>query len=520
MYAFRFLRVSLSLQAAESQHELLAALHHLRTISSLAEQQNDVAIVITCATLEAMIHLRSGSSDSVEQVQRAIASARTHQLKPSVVDLTHVWALVDFIDLSCSLLQSDPDQAWTKTAKVQQFMDGLMESSSWSDDGSFAIPLARPGGTLLETTNGIFQKSKNGTDCVVFAWLNKRDLYTLSFLLSGIASQLKNATDHKSERYFNEGDKMVKGNEFSFWIVTTLAHDYQLENFDPKNLTVPEITLASSSLPTAAYRLQRWSHTQWQLHLHLAFLRCNRTDWNAARTHLNALLEMPQDGDSKTLGHRRRWTTYLAGVIEQGSGNLDAALAAFQDPSLALPTAPTTRAFDSQNDLRLLAALNTLLIISSPSHQQHHLAESIMVTLETLILPHPNQHPNKAIVSSIFLLKSILGNLLTNKKQYLQTALNNARSLNNAQLLAVAMNALTSMFFKDIVGSQTDKSSATAMVLSKRAESNLWRAVANGLMANTMEMQGKAREAENAKQEAERLVESLPEGVRNSLLNE
>jgi hypothetical protein len=229
---------------------------------------------------------------------------------------------------------------------------------------------------------------------------------------------------------------------------------------------------------------------------------------------------MPQDAESESLGHRRRWTTYLTGVIEQGSGNLHAALVAFQDPSLALPTLPTTRAFDSQNDLCLLAALNTLLIIRSPSHPQHYLAESIMAALEPLILPHPHQHPNKAIVSSIFLLKSILGNLLTNKKQYLQTALNNARSLNNAQLLAVAMNALTSMFFKDIVGSQTDKSSATAMVLSKRAESNLWRAVANGLMANTLEMQGKAREAEHSRSEGERLVESLPEGVKNSLLNE
>jgi hypothetical protein len=214
MYAFRFLRVSLSLQIADSQHELLAALHHLRAISNLAEQQIDVAIVITCATLEAMIHLRSGSPDSVEQIQRAIANARTHQLKPSVVDLTQIWALVDFIDLSCSLLQSDPEQAWTKTSKVQQFMDGLMESTSWSDDGSFTIPLARPGGPLTETTNGIFKKSKDGTDCVVFAWLNKRDLYTLSFLLSGIASQLKNATDHKSERYFVEGDKMIKGSQF------------------------------------------------------------------------------------------------------------------------------------------------------------------------------------------------------------------------------------------------------------------------------------------------------------------
>jgi hypothetical protein len=209
---------------ADSYHDLLAALQHLRAMSNLAERHGDTAIFITCATLEAMIHLRTGTPDSVEQVQRAIASARSYQLQPSVADLVQVWTLLDFIDLSCSLLQSNPDEAARKNTTIQQLMDNLMESSSWSDDGTFAIPLATQGSTMTETTNGIFQKAKDGRDCVVFTWLNKRDLYTLSFLLSGVASQLKNSTDHKSEKYMNEGVKMILGNVFPFLSTAHLAH--------------------------------------------------------------------------------------------------------------------------------------------------------------------------------------------------------------------------------------------------------------------------------------------------------
>jgi hypothetical protein len=211
IYAFRFLRVSLSLHMADSHHELLAALHHLRALSSLAERQGDSAVFVTCATLEAMINMRMGSADSMEQVQRAIASARSLQLQPAVKNLVQIWTMIDSIDLSCSLIQGNPEHAATKSMALQHVMDNLLDSSSWSDDGTFAIPLTTRGDPLAESTNGIFQTSKDGKNCVVFAWLNLRDLYTLNFLISGIASQLKSITDHKSEQYINEGIKMITG---------------------------------------------------------------------------------------------------------------------------------------------------------------------------------------------------------------------------------------------------------------------------------------------------------------------
>jgi hypothetical protein len=225
---------------------------------------------------------------------------------------------------------------------------------------------------------------------------------------------------------------------------------------------------------------------------------------------------MPLDVGSEKSVHRKRWTTYLTGIIEQGSGNLPAALAAFQDASLAIPANSGIRSFDCQNDLCLLASLNTLLIIRSPSHPQHYLAEPLMAALEPLTL----NHPNRSIVSSIYLLKSVFDNSVTGKKHNLQISLTHSRAIANAQLLAAGMNTMASMFFKDIVGEQTDKSMATARVLAQRAENGLWEAVANGMVANTMDSRGKGQQAEKARRDAEQLVERLPEGVRNSLLSE
>jgi len=462
--------------------------------------------------------MRTASADSIEQVQRAIASARSLQLQDSVKDLVQVWTLLDFIDLSCSLMQCNPEQVAIKNQAMQELMDNLQDSSAWSDDGTIAVPLSRPGGHLTDSTNGIFQRSEDGKhDCILFSWLTKRDLYTLGILLSGIAIQLKSTTDRRAENVLNEGVKLITGEQCS-----TLSLLFQLthitENFSQAGLKELSITPQSSSLSTAALRLQWWTYTQWYLHLHLAFVQCNRSDWSAARIHLKALLEVSEDPSTDTSYRRRRWTTYLTGIIEQGSGNTAIALSAFQDPLLAITSTTPNSVSDSQGDLRLLAALNTLLIIRSPAHPQHYLAEPLMTTLAPLTL----QHTHKSIVSATYLLKSILNpaDPITEKKQSLQSALNNARAINNSQLLAVSMNVMTSMFFKDIVSEQAQKSTKASQVLAKRAETPLWGAVASGMMVDCLEKQGHGQAADRVRVEADRYVDTLPECVKKSLLQE
>jgi hypothetical protein len=202
--------VALSLQLPDSHHDTIVALQHLRAISALAEGRHK-AVYVTCATLEAMIHLRSPQPDSLEQLQRAIASARTYQLDPSVKNMVQIWTLLHYIDLSCSLIQCLPEEAATKNNALQASLDNVMESPAWNEDGSMEIPLHIPGSQLTASTNGIFSRSSDGTDSLVFSWLNKRDLYQLGFFISAVTANSKNTLDNKIEEYTNEGLKMMKG---------------------------------------------------------------------------------------------------------------------------------------------------------------------------------------------------------------------------------------------------------------------------------------------------------------------
>lgn len=207
VYAFRFLRASLSLQL-RSPVEISSALQNLHSISALADRQGDRAVFVTSATLEAMVHLRSTATDHVEQAQRAIATARSLQLQTSMTELGQVIALLDFLDLACSLQQYTPDQAFSKMQAMQAVMDEAIRDGD--ETGIFTVMIDQTIGSSLTTaTGGIFQKRKDGRDELTFSWLPKRDLYTIGYFLSGITAYLKSPIDSKTEKYLLEGIKIL-----------------------------------------------------------------------------------------------------------------------------------------------------------------------------------------------------------------------------------------------------------------------------------------------------------------------
>jgi Cohesin loading factor len=212
IYAFRFLRVFLSLQIGDSLHEHAAAIQHLHAIQKLAEVARDDAVLVTAATVEAMAHLRSGSAESTQHAQRAVAAARTLQLKPSVEGtIDQIWAMLDCIDLACSLLDYNPDQAGQKMDVMQKLLDEKRARFTWADDGSFAVPINLSYDmSITNVTNGIFDRTERGQDKLKLSWLNWQDLYALGFHMSGLASHLKSSMD-KAQKYYQEGLKAMDG---------------------------------------------------------------------------------------------------------------------------------------------------------------------------------------------------------------------------------------------------------------------------------------------------------------------
>lgn len=213
-------------------------------------------------------------------------------------------------------------------------------------------------------------------------------------------------------------------------------------------------------------------------------------------------------------GHKR-WTTFLRGVIQQGLGNSKAALKYFQDPSLALPSPAPNRVHEAKTDLSILAAFNALLIIRDPAHPSFSSAATTVAAL----LPLTHGHPNRSIVAAMHLIKSVVApsGILIDRKKSVQDALNNGRTATNNQIVAVTMSVMSSLFFKDIMGDQAQKSVQAARALAIRANSELWCAVAYGAMATMAAKQGKYHDAEAAQERIQATVAKLPEKVREAL---
>lgn len=81
------------------------------------------------------------------------------------------------------------------------------------------------------------------------------------------------------------------------------------------------------------------------------------------------------------------------------------------------------------------------------------------------------------------------------------------------------MNFMTAMFFKDIVGEQAEKSARAGRQLAKRGGNKMWVCVSDGMLAETLEREGKREDAVAARREGEGLVSDLPAELRERCLS-
>lgn len=206
VYAFRFLKVSLHLELSSHQ-DLVAALAQLRGIAAMSNDFGDRTVLAIATNLEALTCLRlSNDAESIEQAQRALASVRSLQLHPKVAELHQLAVLTSYVDLCCQLQNFDPKQALEKYQVMQNALKSVEESHSWTADGSFAIPI--PGGRMpsCKSRSGAIRKEEDGSLVLIFNWMPKEDIYTVGYLLSGVAMSHRNMTDgQKSEHMLEEG---------------------------------------------------------------------------------------------------------------------------------------------------------------------------------------------------------------------------------------------------------------------------------------------------------------------------
>lgn len=488
-YAFRFLRVTLSLSSSAHQ-DFVQALQHLHKIAAMASRNGDKAVSAMAAVIEALAHLQQGtSSDSIEQAQRAVAVARSHQLNDELRHVPQLTTIVQMVDICCSLLEYDVNQSAQKLKAMQTLMDeALSDTTNWRSDGSFSIPLNGKSAGPSSIDTGDILQVHNGTLVMSFNWLPQHDLYALCYFISSITLSAKNSYDgRKAEKYLDEGLRMVQG-----------------------GFKVPQEI--SESMVTANRRVEWRQALHCNFLLQQVFLACARTDWDLASQTLNNLRQLAQELGSHLPDNVECLMEYAAGTIAQATGDIKAALAIFQSPNLSLsPSFSKTARNDPRRDAGILAALNTVLIIRDPTHPSHYQLPNVLSTLESFC----QGSPNKYIQAAYYLICATVHTDSTiQTKQFLQHALQSATAISNNQITCMTLTYMSWKYFRGVVGEQAEKSARAGRAMAKRANDRLWASVTDEMLAETLERQGKGEEAQSVREEGNRLTMGLPPALR------
>lgn len=179
----------------------------------MANRNGDKAVAAMSAVIEALSQLQQGTNfDAIEQAQRAVAVARSHQLNDDLRHVSQLTTLIQLVDICCSVLEYDINQSSQKLTIMQRLMDETLSGQNWHPDGSFSIPLSGKSAGPSSIDTGDILQVKNGTLLLSFSWLPQQDLYGLCYFLSSLTLSAKNSNDGgKAEKFLREGQRLIKG---------------------------------------------------------------------------------------------------------------------------------------------------------------------------------------------------------------------------------------------------------------------------------------------------------------------
>ncbi|KAK6432434.1 hypothetical protein LTR95_011391, partial [Oleoguttula sp. CCFEE 5521] len=483
VYAFRFLRISLSMQP-DGPSETASTLKQLAELTAEADARQDVSVQIVAASLEAIMRVHYSKPDALESAQRALTAARTHQLAPEMEQLPQMCALLDCVDLACSLSEYQNEQAKSKTDRLHHDLDKRTRTNAWSKDGTFLITLGEAASEGIEAdTAGIFRRTASGELALSFQWLSRSQLYMLGYSLTGSGLLWRNSEDKKAETFIAQGLKL----------------DQPLPN--------------GLSLPVRAYGEMQAVQRRLALEAKLVmiFAYCTRANWSSAADAIGELR-----GDSNYTVDLQDGTTaatvlYLAGVCKHGLGDLETALSIYQSPTLTID--PRSKSPPYLKDLRLLASLNQVPILRSLSPAS---AYPLVATLHPLCQSHTSLSIRAAY--QILAASSSPSSLpIIKQKQYLQAALTPAQAAKNSQILSIIMNTMTEMFFTGIVGKQALQSADAGTQLATKSADPLWGVVAQGMYRSLLERSGEVAKVDIVEKRVRQCWENVPDGVRERL---
>lgn len=309
---------------------------------------------------------------------------------------------------------------------------------------------------------------------------------------------------------------MLAANIYSFLLAGVARIHVKIEDVTPVKYLKDGLTSRAKSskrsgplaLVQETYRKERTMVCH--LHVFMIFRAIFTTDWKAAKDSLaglqSAITELGQDAEPTM----RLLYTHLTAMYHQGTGAIEEALHLYRDDVFSLPDptyVPQTPDAQVCRDISIIATMNSLLILNSlPS-------PDIQANTETLerLKPFCLSHPNIDIQTAYHILLTVIttspptSQLAT--KSYMRSALTGAKKRGNFHLVCITLNVMCTRFFVNIIGEQSIKSAMAAREQSLKSGNRVWMSAASGLLARSMEIEGKDEEGRKMRQEAVRLAE-------------
>ncbi|KAK0635521.1 cohesin loading factor [Bombardia bombarda] len=477
VYAFRFLKAAFHLQAgtAADHH----AVENLRKIAEIANQRGEKAIFVMAMLLEGLAHLSTGKDDWTTRVQTCIAQASKLQLDDSV-HLPQIDVLLLLLDLACSLRQKSHQLSGQKLNALQTKLDELRHSPDWASlSNEVLLPINRSPNasqTISNDTRAILRPGNDRVDYLVLSALGKQESYALAYVFHGIVALYKATTLGRSSSIWNEAIRLLE---------------------DSKPVS------ATQSLPEALKQSGWAKELICYAHVLVGLQAATLSDW----ARVKKCLQMIEESEPAA-GFLDVMILYLKGVLCQGTAKLTDALQIWNDKRFDIGGIPgsKTNASHIDTELSILAALNRLWIMQAPTHQDMTATYAVMDGLRLLCEENPDIEIRTAynlVLASIALDPPLSINQV---KRHIQLSLAGAQQSSNTQCLSIALNIMRCRLFENVVGEQALKSAKAGSAQARKSGNLLWMSVADGMLAQSHEMQGAIAEARATRESGVRLA--------------
>ena len=313
-------------------------------------------------------------------------------------------------------------------------------------------------------------------------------------MFNGIVAHYKASTPGRSSGMWGEAVRLLEG-EMTF--------DHPMDAPSDTETTDKKPVLPPQSLPVALSQADWARELICYAHILTGLQASTLSDWAKVKSCLETVEENRPSSDFLTV-----LTLYLEGVLYQGTAALDKATTIWKDKKFEMDWtgAPKPSGSRIEAELSILAALNRLWIMQEPGQTD----DGEMAELVDLLRPICEDNPDQEIrtvynlvLASVRLEPPLSINQI---KRHIQQSLSGAQQTSNTQYLSIALNIMRYKLFENVVGEQALKSAKAGSAQARKSGNVLWMSVAEGMLAQSFEMQGAVGEAKATHEAGVRLA--------------